>query len=84
MRQGMGTQESIARQLAEIIERKYGRVQEDLMASGLIDSLRAVELALSLEKEFGLQPDTFALSDLRTLSALAHRIAEASKAVSLT
>jgi acyl carrier protein len=47
------------------------------MASGLVDSLRAVELALALEKEFQLQPDSFALKDMRTMTSLSRRIATA-------
>jgi acyl carrier protein len=61
--------------VAKIIEGKYGRVEEELMASGLVDSLRAVELALALEKEFQLPPDSFALKDMRTMTLLSRRIA---------
>ena len=63
--------------VAKIIAGKYGRVEEELMASGLVDSLRAVELALALEKEFQLQPDSFALKDMRTMTSLSRRIATA-------
>jgi acyl carrier protein len=65
--------------VAKIIERKYGRVEEELMASGLVDSLRTVELALALEEEFQLPPDSFALKDMRTMTSLSRRIATASQ-----
>ena len=61
----------------DILHMRYGRADEELMASGLLDSLRAVQLALELEAEFGLQPDSFALSDMKTVTAVAQRIAAA-------
>ncbi|HYO55263.1 acyl carrier protein [Archangium sp.] len=64
----------IASRLRQLITTKYGRAEEELMTSGLIDSLRAVELALALEKEFGLAADSFALSDMKTITSLSQRI----------
>ena len=64
----------VRQRINAIIERKYGRLEENLMATGLVDSLRAVELAMLIEKEFALQADTFALSDMRTTSAIAKRV----------
>lgn len=67
----------ITSRLHQIITARYGRSEEKLMASGLVDSLRAVELALTLEKEFGLPADSFALSDMATITALSQRILKA-------
>jgi acyl carrier protein len=64
----------IAARLRQLIKAKYGRVEEELMASGLIDSLRAVELALILAKEFNLEADSFALRDMKTITSLSQRI----------
>ena len=71
----------IASRVRQVIKSRYGRVDEQLMATGIIDSLRAVDLALVLEKEFGLQADSFALSDMKTITSLSKRIGLASKEV---
>ncbi|HUG23689.1 hypothetical protein [Piscinibacter sp.] len=68
------TQTGIADRLEQIIDGRFGRVEEELMASGLIDSMQVVELALMLEESFGLPPDSFSLEDMRTLTALRRRI----------
>jgi acyl carrier protein len=67
----------IASRLRQIIQARYGRAEEELMASGLIDSLRAVELALVLAKEFNLEADSFALRDMKTITSLSQRILSA-------
>jgi acyl carrier protein len=64
----------ITQRVNEIVRARYGRTEENLMASGLVDSLRAVELAMLLEKAFGLEADTFSLSDLKTVSAITRRV----------
>ncbi len=64
----------VASRLRQLIKAKYGRAEEELITSGLIDSLRAVELALALEKEFGLSADSFALKDMMTITSLSQRI----------
>lgn len=64
----------VAARIRQFILSRYGRVDERLMASGLIDSLRAVELAIALEQEFGLPADSFVLSDMATITALSARI----------
>ncbi|PTL78925.1 hypothetical protein DAT35_35440 [Vitiosangium sp. GDMCC 1.1324] len=71
------TETDIASQLRQIITARYGRAEEELMASGLIDSLRAVELALVLAKEFNLEADGFALKDMKTITSLSQRILSA-------
>lgn len=63
--------------IREIVTAKYGRVEERLLASGLLDSLSAVELALELEKEFDLEADSFGLSDMVSITALSERILQA-------
>ena len=60
----------------EIVQAQFGRCEEDLLASGIVDSLTAIELALTLEREFGLRADSFALADFRSIDALVRRIAE--------
>lgn len=67
-------QTGIADRLEQIIEARFGRVEEELMTSGLVDSMQVVELALILEEAFGLPPDGFSLEDMRTLTSLRRRI----------
>jgi acyl carrier protein len=64
----------VRQRILQIVAAKYGRAEENLMASGLVDSLRAVELAMLLEKEFSLDADTFALSDMKTVSSISKRV----------
>jgi acyl carrier protein len=64
----------VSDRIREIVAARYGRVEERLLASGLLDSLSAVELALELEKEFDLEADSFALSDMASITALSERI----------
>jgi acyl carrier protein len=60
--------------VAAIVTSKYGRAEEELMASGIIDSIAAIDLALTLEREFALQPDNFQLADMRSISAIVNRV----------
>jgi acyl carrier protein len=64
----------VRQRILQIVAAKYGRAEENLMASGLVDSLRAVELAMLLEKEFALDADTFTLSDMKTVSSISKRV----------
>jgi acyl carrier protein len=50
---------------------------DDLLESGLLDSLRLVELLLHIEEQFGLRVplDEVELDDLRTLRRIANLIA---------
>lgn len=67
----------VRNRLFEIITKRHGRVEENLITSGILDSLRAVELAIALEQEFRLEADSFALSDMATVTALTERILKA-------
>ncbi len=68
------TDKSVKAVVSNLIKAKYGRVEEELMATGVIDSLRAVELSILLEKEFSLPRDSFMLSDMRFLSSIIKKI----------
>jgi acyl carrier protein len=65
----------IRSRLLVIVTKQYGRAEEDLMAGGVIDSLRAIDLALKLEQEFDLPANSFLLTDMRTITTLTQRIA---------
>ena len=70
------TLEDIKNRLIVIIQKKYGRAEENLMSTGLVDSLGAVELTIILEKEFALPVNSFSLLHMRTISLLSERILE--------
>ena len=61
-----GTPEVRARVEALILAR-FGRVEADLMASGIIDSVSAMELLLLLQDEFGLRLTGVTVTDLSTV-----------------
>lgn len=67
---------NIEERVRRIVLAKHGRVEEELTASGIVDSLAAIDLAIELEKEFELAPDSFALADFVTVTRLAGRIRE--------
>jgi acyl carrier protein len=53
---------------------RFGRVQEELVAAGILDSLKTIELALALESEFGVPLDELTTQDTMTLSALVRTV----------
>jgi len=67
----------IRARVSAIVTQRYGRSDERLMATGIIDSLSAVDLAITLEQEFRLDADSFALSDMATVTSVSERIARA-------
>lgn len=64
----------IKNQLINIISKKYGVVEENLVSRGIIDSLTAVEFSIELEKEFDLDLRNLKMSDLETITALSEFI----------
>lgn len=62
--------------LERILMERYGRVDEELVHSGLLDSLRAIELALALEAEFQVPLEDFAGRDLGDISSLVAKIVD--------
>lgn len=70
---------AIKTRIHEIVRARFGRVEEELMATGIIDSLRAVQLAIAIEREFELDADSFELGDMRTITALSEKILQAQR-----
>lgn len=68
------TIESIQQQITAMVLEKHGRVHEQLISSGIIDSIAAVELAIDLGNVFEVNTDSLALSDLASISGLSKRI----------
>jgi extradiol dioxygenase family protein len=54
------------------IHRVCGRVDEQLEATGLLDSLRAMELVATLQQELGVVLREVTLADLRTVTRIVH------------
>lgn len=68
------TLEAIRRRVAAVVITELGRAEENLIGNGLIDSVKAVCLALSLEQEFGISFEELSLTDMATLSSLGEKI----------
>lgn len=58
----------------EIIGRAFGRVEEQLFESGLLDSLRAIELGTLLEAEFGIPISDMSIHDLASITSLVDKL----------
>lgn len=67
---------SVQTRLAELIQRRFGRCDEELVRNGVLDSLRCIQLALELESEFGVSMDELHSHDMATLTCLARRLVE--------
>ena len=57
-----------------IIQAKFGRVEEQLFDSGLLDSLRAIELGVLLEGEFGIPITDLTVHDLATVTCIVEKL----------
>ena len=68
---------SIKDQLKELVQSKYGRCDEMLMESGILDSLKAVELAIEVGILFGADTNEIKLKDMATLTSLSEAIYKA-------
>jgi D-alanine--poly(phosphoribitol) ligase subunit 2 len=77
----MDRQEQLQQQIAEIFagrfETKLDSDDIDLLESGIVDSVKIVELVLEIEQRFGvsLPFEELEIEDFRTLPRLAERIA---------
>jgi extradiol dioxygenase family protein len=60
-----------------VIHRVRGSVQDELLASGFVDSIGAMELVAALSQELGVALDELQLRDLATVAALAEAVAAA-------
>jgi uncharacterized protein len=60
-----------------VIHRVRGSVQDELLASGFIDSIGAMELVAALSADLGVALDELQLRDLATVAALAEAVAAA-------
>ena len=75
-------QQEITAIFAERFETKLEPVELDLLETGIVDSVRIVELVLELEQRFGvsLPFEQLEIEDFRTVPRLAGRIARTTPA----
>lgn len=66
--------DAVQNRITEIVLARLGAVEEELVATGLLDSVKAISLALALEEEFGLPLEEMSLDDMVTLSSLMRKV----------
>ena len=64
--------ESIRARIELLIAEECGRVEENLL--GIVDSVRAIGVALCLEDEFSIPLQALSLQDMTTVSLLANKV----------
>ena len=76
-------QQQISDIFAERFETRLASPQVDLLETGLVDSVKIVELVLEIEQRFGvsLPFEELEIEDFRTVPRLAERIARTTRAV---
>jgi len=76
-------QREITAIFAERFDTKLDSVEVDLLETGLVDSVKIVDLVLELEQRFGvsLSFEDLEIEDFRTVPRLAERIARTTLAV---
>jgi hypothetical protein len=61
--------------VVSVLTKEFGRVEEDLVGSGLLDSLKSISAALLLEEEFALPlTDELSMVDMATVLLLSKKI----------
>ena len=75
-------QQGIIEIFSERFETRLGSDQTDLLETGLVDSVRIVELVLEIEQRFGvnLPFEELEIDDFRTVLRLAERISRTVRA----
>jgi acyl carrier protein len=66
--------EAVRERVENLITRECGRVEENLLESGLIDSLKAIGVALTLEQEFQIPLTDLSVVDMKTVSSLTAKV----------
>jgi acyl carrier protein len=66
--------EEVRDRVTGVIAAEFGKLDEDLVGSGLIDSLKAIDVALLLEEKFGVSLHDISVADMRTVTSLSKKI----------
>jgi 2-methylisocitrate lyase-like PEP mutase family enzyme/acyl carrier protein len=56
--------------IEELLVLRFGRVEEDLLHSGLVDSLKAIDVAVDLEAKLGVPLQSLKIHDMVTVTSL--------------
>jgi len=64
----------VRERISSIVRDRLGGVEEELVGAGLLDSLKAISLALTLEKEFGVSFEEMSVDDMVTLTSLTQKV----------
>jgi len=64
----------VRERISMIVRNRLGAVEEELVGAGLLDSLKAISLALTLEKEFGVSFEEISVEDMVTLTSLTRKV----------
>lgn len=59
-----------------VLQKEFGKADEDLVGTGLIDSVRAIDIALIFEQEFDIQLEGLMMVDMMSISSLSKKITE--------
>ena len=65
---------NLRERVESIILAKFGRLEEQLFDSGLLDSLRAIELGVLLEGEFGIPITDLTVHDLASVTCIVEKL----------
>ncbi|MEO8700887.1 MAG: acyl carrier protein [Kofleriaceae bacterium] len=57
-----------------IVTQAFGRTEENLFSSGVLDSLRAIELGMLLEEEFAIPISDLDIQDLSSISNIVTKL----------
>jgi acyl carrier protein len=68
------TLEAVRGRVAAVVMQCLGTVEDSLTENGLIDSVKAINLALNLEEEFGISLEDVSLADMTTVLKLSQKI----------
>jgi acyl carrier protein len=65
---------SLRQRVEDLVVRAFGRSEERLFDSGLLDSLRAVELGVLLEENFGIPISELSVQDLASIATIVQKL----------
>lgn len=66
--------DALRERVEAIVSKAFGRVEEQLFDSGLLDSLRAIEFGMMLEAEFGVPISELCLDDLASVTSIVKKL----------
>ena len=71
---------SVRSRVEDIVKQAFGRSEERLFDSGVLDSLRAIELGVLLEEAFGIPISELSIQDLASITSIVQKLSTYSAA----